>query len=79
MCLQNPIPTSKQGVEPKRPGRPVDITSFCRLSPTMPNQIDVSWATDFGRVRHLSLLFRHCCTVKPILRCHLLNKEMVCL
>ncbi|XP_071167505.1 E3 SUMO-protein ligase PIAS2-like isoform X2 [Mytilus edulis] len=47
--LPNPIPTTKPGVEPKRPGRPVDITSFCRLSPTMPNQIDVSWATDFGR------------------------------
>ena len=50
-CLfQNPIPTNKPGVEPKRPGRPVDITPLCRLSPTLPNQIEVSWAADFGRV-----------------------------
>lgn len=48
--LQNPIPTSKPGVEPKRPGRPVDITSLCRLSPTVSNHLDVSWASEFGRV-----------------------------
>ncbi|XP_048737582.2 E3 SUMO-protein ligase PIAS2-like isoform X3 [Ostrea edulis] len=47
--LPNPIPTNKPGVEPKRPGRPVDITPLCRLSPTLPNQIEVSWAADFGR------------------------------
>ncbi|KAK3098611.1 hypothetical protein FSP39_021211 [Pinctada imbricata] len=47
--LPNPIPTNKPNVEPKRPGRPVDITPLCRLSPTMPNQIEVSWATEFGR------------------------------
>lgn len=47
--LPNPIPTTKPGVEPKRPGRPVDITPLCRLSPTMPNQVEISWASDFGR------------------------------
>ncbi|KAK7506322.1 hypothetical protein BaRGS_00002434 [Batillaria attramentaria] len=47
--LPNPIPTSKPGVEPKRPGRPVDITSNCRISPTVSNHLDVSWASEFGR------------------------------
>ncbi|XP_046354822.1 E3 SUMO-protein ligase PIAS2-like isoform X1 [Haliotis rufescens] len=47
--LPNPIPTSKPGIEPKRPGRSVDITSICRLSPTVSNQLDVSWASEFGR------------------------------
>ncbi|XP_029634642.1 E3 SUMO-protein ligase PIAS2 isoform X3 [Octopus sinensis] len=47
--LPNPIPTTKPGVEPKRPGRPVDITALCRLSPTVPNHVDVSWASEFGR------------------------------
>lgn len=37
-------------MEPKRPGRPVDITALCRLSPTVPNHVDVSWASEFGRV-----------------------------
>jgi hypothetical protein len=48
--LPNPIPTTKAGVEPKRPSRPVNITSICRLSPTMPNQISISWASELGRV-----------------------------
>ncbi|XP_012935664.1 E3 SUMO-protein ligase PIAS2 isoform X3 [Aplysia californica] len=47
--LPNVIPTNKPNVEPKRPGRPVDITSLCRLSPTVSNAITVSWATDFTR------------------------------
>ncbi|XP_060569919.1 E3 SUMO-protein ligase PIAS2-like isoform X3 [Ruditapes philippinarum] len=47
--LPNPIPTTKPGVEPKRPGRPVDITSLCRLSPTMPNHVEISWASEYGR------------------------------
>ncbi|KAL4227451.1 E3 SUMO-protein ligase pias1 [Mactra antiquata] len=47
--LPSPIPTTKPGVEPKRPGRPVDITSLCRLSPTMPNHVELSWASEYGR------------------------------
>ncbi|KAI0228262.1 E3 SUMO-protein ligase PIAS2 [Lamellibrachia satsuma] len=47
--LPNPIPTNKPGVEPKRPSRPVNITSLCRISPTNPNHVSVSWATEFGR------------------------------
>lgn len=56
--VQNPIPTSKPGVEPKRPGRPVDITSLCRISPTVSNHLDVSWASEFGRVCTLRLFNR---------------------
>lgn len=49
-CFQNPLPTNKPGVEPKRPSRPVNITQYCRLSPVAANQISVSWNTsDFAR------------------------------
>lgn len=47
--LPNPIPSNRPGVEPKRPSRPVSITSLCRLSPTVPNRIDVSWASESGK------------------------------
>lgn len=50
ILFQNVIPTNKPNVEPKRPGRPVDISSLCRLSPTVSNAITVSWAADFTRV-----------------------------
>ncbi|KZS18611.1 E3 SUMO-protein ligase PIAS3 [Daphnia magna] len=48
VTLPNPIPTNKPGVEPKRPPRPVNITSLCRLSPTVANQINVTWSSDIG-------------------------------
>ncbi|XP_074649733.1 E3 SUMO-protein ligase PIAS2-like [Tubulanus polymorphus] len=47
--LPNPIPTNKPGVEPKRPSRPVNITNICRISPTVSNHLNVSWAHDLGR------------------------------
>ena len=59
VVVQTPIPTNKQGVEPKRPSRPVNITHICRLSPTVSNHIHISWASELGRVslRHLIHLF----------------------
>ncbi|BFZ01890.1 hypothetical protein BsWGS_04929 [Bradybaena similaris] len=47
--LPNVIPTNKPNVEPKRPGRPVDITNQCRLSSSVSNAITVTWAADFTR------------------------------
>ncbi|XP_012261053.1 E3 SUMO-protein ligase PIAS1-like isoform X2 [Athalia rosae] len=47
--LPNPIPTNKPGVEPKRPPRPVNISPLVKLSPTVGNQIHVSWSADYGR------------------------------
>ncbi|XP_076354598.1 E3 SUMO-protein ligase PIAS2-like isoform X3 [Tachypleus tridentatus] len=47
--LPNPIPTNKPGVEPKRPSRPVNVTGLCRLSPTCPNHINISWASEYGQ------------------------------
>lgn len=47
--IQNPIPTNKPGVEPKRPPRPVNITTNVKLSPTVANNINVSWCTDFNK------------------------------
>merc|ERR1712193_286687 len=46
--LPNPIPTNKPGVEPKRPPKPVDITSLCKLSSTAANFINVTWAVEVG-------------------------------
>ena len=48
-ALPNPIPTNKPGVEPKRPPRPVNITSMCKLSPIAPNNINVKWAAEYGK------------------------------
>ncbi|XP_072943055.1 E3 SUMO-protein ligase PIAS3 isoform X2 [Epargyreus clarus] len=47
--LPNPIPTNKPTPEPKRPPRPVNISSLVKLSPTVANTIHVSWASDFTR------------------------------
>ncbi|XP_031831688.1 E3 SUMO-protein ligase Su(var)2-10 isoform X2 [Nomia melanderi] len=47
--LPNPIPTNKPGVEPKRPPRPVQISALVKLSPTVANQIHVTWSADYGR------------------------------
>lgn len=48
-CPQNPIPTNKPGVEPKRPPRPVNITTNVKLSPSVANQINVSWCVEYSR------------------------------
>lgn len=47
--LPHPIPSNRPGVEPKRPSRPLNITSFVRLSPTTTNTITVGWASDSSR------------------------------
>ncbi|XP_043475985.1 E3 SUMO-protein ligase PIAS3 isoform X2 [Leptopilina heterotoma] len=47
--LPNPIPTNKPGVEPKRPPRPVNISPLVKLSPTVGNQICVTWSADYSR------------------------------
>lgn len=43
-------PPPKNGVEQKRPGRPLNITSLVRLSSAVPNQISVTWAPEIGKV-----------------------------
>nr|XP_020461389.1 E3 SUMO-protein ligase PIAS1-like isoform X2 [Monopterus albus] len=43
------LPPTKNGVEPKRPSRPINITSLVRLSTTVPNTIVVSWTGEIGR------------------------------
>ncbi|XP_075215538.1 E3 SUMO-protein ligase Su(var)2-10 isoform X2 [Lycorma delicatula] len=47
--LPNPIPTNKPGVDPKRPPRPVNVTNFVRLSPTVANHVNITWAAEYGR------------------------------
>lgn len=53
------LPPTKNGVEPKRPSRPINITSLVRLSTTVPNTIVVSWTAEIGRVR------AHCQVIEP--------------
>ncbi|XP_030233044.1 E3 SUMO-protein ligase PIAS1 isoform X1 [Gadus morhua] len=43
------LPPTKNGVEPKRPSRPINITSLVRLSTTVPNTIVASWTSEIGR------------------------------
>lgn len=50
VTLQGYLPPTKNGVEPKRPSRPINITSLVRLSTTVPNTIVVSWTSEIGRV-----------------------------
>uniref|UniRef100_A0A663MU05 Protein inhibitor of activated STAT 3 n=1 Tax=Athene cunicularia TaxID=194338 RepID=A0A663MU05_ATHCN len=49
------LPPTKNGVEPKRPSRPVNITPLARLSATVPNTIVVNWSSEFGRNYSLSV------------------------
>merc|ERR1719447_2006237 len=55
--LPNPIPTNKPGVEPKRPPKPIDITSLCKLSSTAANFINVTWAVEVGSGYTVSVYF----------------------
>ena len=47
--LPNPIPTNKPGVEPKRPPKPVNITPLCKLSPILPNAVNIKWASEYNK------------------------------
>ncbi|XP_041691896.2 E3 SUMO-protein ligase PIAS2 isoform X1 [Coregonus clupeaformis] len=48
-------PPPKNGVEQKRPGRPLNITSLVRLSSAVPNQISVTWAAEIGKTYSMSV------------------------
>ncbi|XP_017015143.1 E3 SUMO-protein ligase PIAS2 isoform X1 [Drosophila takahashii] len=47
--LPNVIPTNRPNVEPRRPPRPVNVTSNVKLSPTVTNTIMVQWCPDYTR------------------------------
>ncbi|KAM8893782.1 E3 SUMO-protein ligase PIAS1-like isoform 2-T2 [Spinachia spinachia] len=49
------LPPTKNGVEPKRPSRPINITSLVRLSTTVPNTIVVSWTAEIGRSHSMAV------------------------
>uniref|UniRef100_A0A8C5ELN5 E3 SUMO-protein ligase PIAS2-like n=1 Tax=Gouania willdenowi TaxID=441366 RepID=A0A8C5ELN5_GOUWI len=48
-------PPPKNGIEQKRPGRPLNITSLVRLSSAVPNQISVTWAQEIGKTYSMSV------------------------
>ncbi|XP_041855899.1 E3 SUMO-protein ligase PIAS2 [Melanotaenia boesemani] len=49
------VPPPKNGVEQKRPGRPLNITSLVRLSSAVPNQISVTWAPEIAKTYSMSV------------------------
>uniref|UniRef100_H3CC08 Protein inhibitor of activated STAT, 2 n=1 Tax=Tetraodon nigroviridis TaxID=99883 RepID=H3CC08_TETNG len=49
------VPPAKNGVEQKRAGRPLNITSLVRLSSAVPNQISVTWSPEIGKTYSLSV------------------------
>ena len=55
--LPNPIPTNKPGMEAKRPPKPINITALCKLSSTIANYVDVSWAVEIGRGYTVSIYY----------------------
>jgi len=46
--LPNPVP-SKNNTEPRRPPKPVDVSKMCKLTPSLPNNINVKWASEHGK------------------------------
>ncbi|XP_069737415.1 E3 SUMO-protein ligase PIAS2-like isoform X2 [Phaenicophaeus curvirostris] len=48
-------PPPKNGIEQKRHGRPLNITSLVRLSSAVPNQISISWASEIGKNYSMSV------------------------
>ncbi|XP_069603004.1 E3 SUMO-protein ligase PIAS2 isoform X2 [Ranitomeya imitator] len=48
-------PPPKNGVEQKRPGRPLNITALVRLSSAVPNQVSISWASEIGKNYSMSV------------------------
>ncbi|XP_037511101.1 LOW QUALITY PROTEIN: E3 SUMO-protein ligase PIAS3-like [Rhipicephalus sanguineus] len=53
--LPNLIPTNKPGLEPKRPSRPINIVSMCRLSSTESNYLSVTWLSKGGQTYALGV------------------------
>ncbi|CAF1034783.1 unnamed protein product [Rotaria sp. Silwood1] len=43
--LPQPKPTAKPNSDVIRPGRPIDITEYCRLCPLISNLVEISWFT----------------------------------
>ncbi|XP_075441874.1 E3 SUMO-protein ligase PIAS2 isoform X2 [Ascaphus truei] len=53
--LPGSTPPPKNGIEQKRPGRPLNITSLARLSSAVPNQVSISWASEIGKNYSMSV------------------------
>ncbi|XP_078288181.1 E3 SUMO-protein ligase PIAS3-like [Rhinoraja longicauda] len=43
------LPPTKNGVEPKRPSRPINIIALVKLTATVPNMVMVNWSSEYGR------------------------------
>ncbi|XP_069483028.1 E3 SUMO-protein ligase PIAS2 isoform X2 [Ambystoma mexicanum] len=48
-------PPPKNGIEQKRQGRPLNITSLVRMSSAVPNQISISWASEIAKNYSMSV------------------------
>ncbi|XP_065319669.1 putative uncharacterized protein DDB_G0277255 isoform X2 [Gordionus sp. m RMFG-2023] len=52
--LPLPLPPKPPSTEPKRPGRPINITPLVKLSPMLDNQINISWNNSFHNANNSS-------------------------
>ena len=66
--LPNPIPTNKPGMEAKRPPKAINITALCKLSSTIANYVDVSWAVEIGRGYTVSIYYVDKMTPKDLMK-----------
>jgi hypothetical protein len=65
--LPSLIPSNKVGVEPKRPSRPLNVTSLAVLSPLVPNNITVVWSVDSHHSHCVSAYLVHYLTSNELL------------
>ncbi|XP_064416603.1 E3 SUMO-protein ligase PIAS3 isoform X2 [Latimeria chalumnae] len=63
------LPPTKNGAEPKRPSRPINITPLARISATAPNTITVNWSSEYSRNYSMSVYL-----VKQLTSASLLQK-----
>jgi len=62
-------PPNSQNMEPKKPHKPVNITSFCRLSPMVANQVRISWMpSDMGKRHAVTVQLVKCVTASTLIQ-----------
>ncbi|KAG8199008.1 hypothetical protein JTE90_001805 [Oedothorax gibbosus] len=68
VSLPNPVPLNRPGVEPKRPSKPVNLTSCAKLSPTVTNVVHITWTATYGRSFAVGLFIARQLTATSLLQ-----------
>jgi len=61
------IPTNKPGEDPRRPPKPINITSLCKLVATSPNTVTISWAVEVGKSHTISIYYVQCLNYQDLI------------